>query len=172
MRTMLRLAGDAGVEFVLTGSVAAAAYGAPAEPNDLDIAPAPGPGNLARLAELLGAWGAKPRFDPDWPHMSEEDCERWTPEPATADNLDHLYETPHGLFDVVPWRSGTYEELAPRALEAPFEGRRVLVAAPCDLLPHLRLHKEKHRLRAPHLQELCDRERRGERVVPALEEML
>ena len=170
MRAMLRQLRDAGIDFVLTGSVAAVAYGVAAEPNDLDIAPSPDSKNLSRLAEVLGAWRAKPHFEPGrWPEMAEEDCEQWTPEPASADNLDHLYETAYGLFDVVPWRSGTYEELAPRALPASLDGHHVLVAAPCDLIPHLRLHKEKHQLRAPYLEELCLRTRRGESVTPSLD---
>ena len=160
-----------GIECVVTGSVAAAAYGVPGEPNDFDIAPSTDVANLARLAGLLDTLGARPRFDPDWPEMTEADCEGWTPEPPSAQNLDHLYETPYGLFDVVPWRSGTYDELAPRAARSSFEGRRVMVAATCDLLPHLRLHKPKHEQRAPYLTDLCERTRRGEDIAPSFADL-
>jgi hypothetical protein len=169
VRALLGGAHAAGVDYVVTGSVAALAYGVPTEPRDLDIAPALDPSNLARIAELLREWGAKPHFDPDWEQVTEEDCERWTPDPATAENLDHLFETRHGLFDVVPQRSGVFEELAPRALVASLDGAPVRVAHPCDLIPHLRLHKPKHQSREPYLDDLCDRARIGELPVPRFE---
>src|SRR3989442_763005 len=50
----------AGVRYVLTGSVAAAAYGVPVEPRDLHIAPPLDPENLARLARLPPRRSAHP----------------------------------------------------------------------------------------------------------------
>jgi hypothetical protein len=142
---------DAAVDFVLTGSVAAAAYGVPVQPRDLDIAPALDEPNLRRLAELLAGIGAKPHFDPAWP-FSQEECERWTPRPATVDNLDHLFETTLGPFDVVPSRSGTYDELRRGARRASWRGGKVLVADPADLVAQLRLGKAKHAARQPQLE--------------------
>ncbi len=168
VRSLLAGLAATGVDHVLTGSVAATAYGVSVDPNDLDVAPSLAADNLVRLAGLLGGWEARPHVDPDWPETTEEDAVRWAPEPATAENLDHLFETRLGRFDVVPSRSGTYEELAPRALPARLAGHEVLVAAPCDLLPHLRLTKPKHRERAPQLERLCERSRRGEQPVPSL----
>ena len=145
----------AAIRYVLTGSVAASVYGVPVEPRDLDIAPDLEATNLQRLSGLLAAWGAKPVHLPDWPGgLGPEAIERWTPEPATPGNLDHLLDTAVGRFDVVPWRSGWYLDLAPRAAERHLHGVRVLVAHPDDLLATLDLRKEKHRLRAPYLEAL------------------
>ena len=151
----------AGVRYVLTGSVAAAAYGVPVEPRDLDIAPALDPENLARLAGLLRRWSAKPVPDPDWPQsLTPEACEHWVPDPPTAEHLDHLMATPHGSFDVVPSRSCTYSDLIQRALPLPFEGRTIRVAHPDDLIAALRLHKPKHQARLPYLEAIRERIRR------------
>ncbi len=148
----------AGVRYVLTGSVAAAAYGVPVEPRDLDIAPAVDPENLARLAGVLRRWGAKPVPDPDWPQsLAPEECERWVPDPPTSEHLDHRMATPHGYFDVVPSRSCTYGDLIRRALPLHHEGRTILVAHPEDLIAVLRLHKAKHQSRLPHLEAIRER---------------
>jgi hypothetical protein len=141
---------------VLIGSVAAAARGVPVEPRDFDIVPQLEEDNLQRLAVLLSVWNAKPRFDPAWPHMTRQDCESWTSEPATVENLDHLFETDVGMFDVVPELGGSYNELITRADTLELHDEMVLVAAPADLIGHLRLHKEKHRSRLPYLEALRD----------------
>lgn len=160
----VRALGEADIRCVLTGSVAARAWGVPCEPRDFDAAPELSAENLAQLAELLGAWGARPHYDPAWPQVTPEQCANWTPEPPTAENLDHLFETAFGLFDVVPARSGDYADLAPRAVSV--EG--VLVAHPRDLLRTLRPEREKHRERSLQLTELCERLERGDELVPVL----
>jgi hypothetical protein len=38
------------------------------------------------------------------------------PDPADPDSFDHLYESDHGAFDVVPRLAGTYDELRTRAV--------------------------------------------------------
>jgi hypothetical protein len=139
------------IAYVLTGSLAAGAYGVTVTPRDFDLAPAAEEPNLARLAGVLAEIRAKPHFDPAWP-VSREECERWTPHPATSENLDHLFETSLGLVDVVPWRSGSFEELSARASPAAWRGEVVLIAAPADLLAHLRLDKPKHSARRPRLE--------------------
>ena len=155
---------DAEVDYVLTGSVAATAYGINVEPRDFDVAPDAAPANLHRLAALLRAWDARPQHDPDWPEsISPDDAERWHPYPATAEQLDHLLVTPHGLLDVVPWRSRRYEDLSRRALVLEADGLRVLVAHPDDLIATLRLNKPKHRERIPHLEAARERVERGDR---------
>ena len=157
----------ANVRHVLTGSVAAACYGVPVEPRDLDIAPDLDPENLSRLAELLRRWGAKPVHHPDWSEsLTVEECERWTPDPPTPENLDHLMTTPHGLVDVVPFRSGTYRDLSPRALPLDVDGRTIQVAHPADLVATLRPHKRKHQTRRSYLDAILERMEAGERVVP------
>ncbi len=145
VRALLTELQAARVEFVLTGSVAAAAYGISMEPRDLDVAPATDDANLERLAALLSRVDARPRYEPNWP-FSREDCERWTPEPPSEENLDHLFDTRLGPLDVVPWRSGRYEELVERALILE-EGRlRVLVAHPDDLAAKMTFLKQRDRL--------------------------
>jgi hypothetical protein len=159
--------GVAGVRYVLTGSVAAAAYGVPVEPRDLDIAPDLDPENLSRLADVLRRWGAKPTPDPLWPEsLPPEECEHWAPDPPTAEHLDHLLTTPHGLFDVVPTRSIAYADLIGRALPLVFGGRTILVAHPADLIAALRMHKTKHQVRLPQLRAVLERLSRGETIGP------
>lgn len=159
--------GAAGVRYVLTGSVAAAAYGVPVEPRDLDIAPDLDSENLSRLSDVLRRWNAKPVPDPSWPaSLTPEECERWTPDPPTAERLDHLMTTPYGLFDVVPTRSGAYADLVRRALPIEREGRSVWVAHPADLIASLRMSKPKHQTRLPHLAAIREQLERGEPVVP------
>jgi hypothetical protein len=58
---MLRGLGDAKVEFVVIGGVAAVAHGSPFQTNDLDICYRASPENLDRLAVLLKSWAAYPR---------------------------------------------------------------------------------------------------------------
>lgn len=156
VRPLLTELQEAGVRYVLTGSVAAAAYGVPVEPRDLDVAPETEPENLTRLAALLTRIGAKPRHDPNW-QFSEEECERWTPDPPTEENLDHLFDTRLGPLDVVPWRSGRYEELAARGLPVEADGLRVLVAHPDDLAAKMTFPKQRERL--PHLAAAAARPR-------------
>jgi hypothetical protein len=134
-------------------------YGVAVAPRDYDVVPETTAENLERLAAVLVDLGARPHFDPAWP-FTQEDCDAWTAHPPTEENLDHLYDTRHGLFDVVPRRAGSYEDLATRAVR--LEG--VQVAAVDDLIAQLRLDKPKHRARLAALEQLknCG----GERTLP------
>ena len=156
VRALLTELQDAGIRHVLTGSVAAAAYGVRVSPRDLDIAPDTEPANLERLAALLRRVEARPRHHPNWP-FSEAECERWTPEPPTEENLDHLLDTRLGPLDVVPWRSGRYEELVGRALTLEADGLRVLVAHPDDLVAKMTFPKQRERV--PELAAAAERPR-------------
>ena len=165
--TIARELAAAGVRYVLTGSVAAIAYGVPVNPRDFDMAPDLAPENLARLAQVLRRWGGKPVPEPDWADgLTPEQCERWTPDPPTSQNLDHLFETPHGLFDVVPTRTIAYSDLMRRALLATFEQCMIPIAHPADLIAALRLQKTKHQARLPHLNGILERLEKGEEIVP------
>jgi hypothetical protein len=123
---LLRLLDEHGVRYVVTGSGAAMLHGAELVPGDLDVTPALDRENLERLAALLGAIGARP--DPEaFGHWGEDG--RWVrreptaeelvarADPADPDSFDHLYESDHGAFDVVPSLAGTYEDLRTRAVE-------------------------------------------------------
>jgi hypothetical protein len=148
----------AGVRFVLTGSVAATAYGVKLDPGDLDIAPDLEADNLAALAGLLATWNAKPVFVPEWPGSpSEAECARWTPDPPTPGRLDRLLTTPYGRFDIVPWRSGWYLDLVRRATVRTVAGVSVPVAHPKDLLATLNPTAEKHRTRRVLLESVVER---------------
>lgn len=125
------------VKCVITGSVAAAAYGVPLTPSDLDVSPETNEANLARIAALLRELAARPKFHPGWAHvMSREACERWAPDPPTLENLDQRFATPLGELDIVPSNSGRYDELAPRAITVNLRGSRFSVACPEDVVVH------------------------------------
>lgn len=86
VRELVTALARAQVRYVLTGSVAAAAWtGRAGEPGDLDIAPDLEPGHLARLARLLAALQARPVHRPEWKRtLSPEACSRWRPNPPPA----------------------------------------------------------------------------------------
>jgi hypothetical protein len=123
---LLSLLDEHGVRYVVTGSGAAMLHGVELVPGDLDVTPALDHENLERLAGLLEAIRAQP--DPEaFGHWGEDG--RWVrreptpeelvakPDPADPDSFDHLYESDHGAFDVVPRLAGTYDELRTRAVE-------------------------------------------------------
>jgi hypothetical protein len=147
------------VEYVLTGSVGAMLHGVELVPGDLDIAPALDGENLERLARLLGELGAKPKFVPSWSKgPSEDECARWSPDPATEQHLDHRFVTPHGELDVVPRHGGTYEKLAPRAVTITAFGHEVRVAHVDDLIALCaKWNRDTDRRRVPLLEAVRDR---------------
>ena len=136
------------VRYIVVGSVAAAAHGAPGvEPGDLDIVPAIDSANLGRLAAAIESMGAQrqPEFG-EW--VLDETGEReWVEDgrerpirpldPADPSSFDHSFSTPHGRLDVVPEAAGSYADLRERAIRRPLAGQRPLVAAAPDLLAML-----------------------------------
>ena len=170
--TLLEGLKRAGVTHVLTGSVAAAAWGVAVDPGDLDIAPELSAENLERLASLLEEWEARPHRFPasEWVAApSAEECDAWRPIPATPEQLDQLLVTPHGLLDVVPRIAGAYDWLRPRAMARELHGLRVAVARPDDLIAPMRIgRKAKHRARIRHLLEAAEALRRGDVLGPRL----
>jgi hypothetical protein len=56
---LLEILNEHGVEYAVTGSAAAMLHGVMLEPGDLDITPAPGHDNLARLAHVLDTIDAR-----------------------------------------------------------------------------------------------------------------
>lgn len=123
------------VEYALTGSVGAMAYGVQLVPRDLDIAPALTAENLEALADLLRGLRAKPKYDPSWRRgLSLEDCAGWEAKPANEENLDHRFVTSYGDFDVVPRLAGTFEHLVTRAVPMTAFTVPILVAHLDDLI--------------------------------------
>lgn len=170
VRAMVRVLSEAGVRYVLTGSVAAAAWTGPpfATFGDFDLAPDLAPDNLARLATLLAGCGAKPVYRPDWKRgLDPEAIARWRPEPPTPEQLDHQLVTPWGLLDVVPAVSGAYADLLPRAVPSRAWGITVAIAHPADLLATLRPDSApKHRAREAALLDAVARAAAGGRPHP------
>jgi hypothetical protein len=54
----------------------------------------------------------------------------WCPDPATSENLDHLYVTPLGMLDVPPTLMGRYEEFRAAACTVDRVGVATLVCMP------------------------------------------
>jgi hypothetical protein len=60
-------------------------------------------------------------------------------EPTGFDDIDYLLDSDFGSIDIVPTISGTYEELAPRAVKMQTGRNSILVEAVSDLLATLTL---------------------------------
>ncbi len=123
------------VDWVMSGSVVLAVYGADVQPNDLDVVPSPDPDNLQRIADLLVELEAIPAYDPSWRNgLTEERCRSWRPEPLTLAQLDHLFVTRLGMLDVPPELTGTYAHLRTGATELELAGTPVWVCDPHEVL--------------------------------------
>jgi hypothetical protein len=155
------------VDYLVTGSVAAMALGAPdVSPADLDIVPETAPDNLGRLAAVLDVIGATagPTYG-EW-RTDEAGEHEWVQDgrlraarpldPADAMTFDHSFESPHGRLDVVPEVAGPYEALRPRAVRVRVAGADRWVAAPTDLLAGMtRPRRPKDGPRVRHLRSLA-----------------
>ncbi len=134
-----------GVTYVVGGSVAAMAHGAPhVDPGDLDVIPATDAANLGRLAAALDALGAEvPTETGEW-RTDEAGEFEWLadgierpPRPLAVHDpqtFDHSFATPHGRLDVVPRIAGAYGDLRSRASRLLIAGREAWVAHPIDVL--------------------------------------
>lgn len=122
----------------MSGSTVPALYGAGLEPNDLDVVPDLEPANLGRLARLLIDVEAIPAYVPEWANgPSLDECRAWRPEPATAEQLDHLFVTTLGMIDIPPSITGTYERLTAGGTTLIIAGVDVLVCHPTEVLDRL-----------------------------------
>lgn len=145
LASLLSTLDEHGVAFVIGGSVAAMAHGAPdVAPADLDVIPATDADNLRRLTDALAALGAEvPVETGEWQTDAAGDfvwvrdgIER-PPRPLDPDDpasFDHSFTTALGRLDVVPVIAGPYAELRPRAARLPLAGRDAWVAHPADVL--------------------------------------
>ncbi|KJK52890.1 hypothetical protein UK23_02755 [Lentzea aerocolonigenes] len=132
---MLQALRDHQVDWVLSGSLVMAIYGADVTPNDLDVVPSPDPPNLRRLAGLLKDLEAIPAHDPTWKTgLSPQQCRDWSPEPPTLEHFDHLFVTRLGMLDVPPSLTGTYAELRSGAVLLELADVPVWVCAPEEVL--------------------------------------
>ena len=169
LSALLRVLDEHEVAFVVGGSVAALAHGAPVDrPGDLDVIPATDAGNLRRLVGALaaldvavpvetGEWQTDAAGDFTWVKDGiERPAQPLDPgDPAT---FDHSFDTPHGRLDVVPAIAGSYADLRSRASRLPVAGREAWVAHPADVLAGMtgpRRPKDGPRVR--HLRGLAPR---------------
>ncbi len=116
------------VNYVLVGGLAAQTHGNTRMTNDVDVIPAPDPGNLERLAGALRALDARVL------NPGHEDLE------VDAKMLPRAtiwqFATPHGDVDVLHDAPGSapYAELRGRALVISLDEARVPVAGRDDLI--------------------------------------
>lgn len=141
---LLRALREADVRWVLNGSAVLVAAGADIVPGDLDVVPDLEPSNLKRLADVITRLDGFPESVPEWEYgLSVEEVRRWRPHPAIEANLNHNFVTRHGMLDVVPRLTGTYEELIDTARPALLEGEEVMAAAIAPILDRLRLSRRR-----------------------------
>jgi hypothetical protein len=116
------------VDFVLVGGLAAQTHGNTRMTNDVDLIPAPDPGNLARLAEALNALKARVLN----PGQEEAEIDAAMLPRATI----WQFATSHGDIDVLHEAPGAapYPELRERALVVALADARVPVADLDDLI--------------------------------------
>lgn len=116
------------VDFVLVGGLAAQTHGNTRMTDDVDVIPAPDPGNLARLAEALRALEARV-LNPG--HEGMEIDATMLPRAAIWQ-----FGTPHGDIDVLHQAPGAapYPELRQRALVIALADVSVPVADRDDLI--------------------------------------
>ncbi|MBW3612357.1 MAG: VOC family protein [Chloroflexi bacterium] len=154
------------VAFVIAGSVAAAAHGAPgSQAGDLDIVPSLEAANLQRLIDALeeleavgdtvtGAWEVDEHGEHRW---VEDGVQRPppAPDPREPTSLDRSFRTRLGRLDVVPAVAGRHDELRARATRLQVAGREAWVAHPADILRGMTgPRREKDRPRVAHLRRI------------------
>jgi hypothetical protein len=173
VRSLLAVLDRFGVEYVVTGSVAALLLGVDLEPGDLDVTPARERENLERLAQALsdleacqypeepfGRWTTDENGERRWATFGPTDADRqaraaWQPDLGDVDSFDHLFRTRLGSLDVVPEIAGSYDELRGRAEIVKVDGRVVAVESIGDQLTTLTVpRREKDRQRVTALREL------------------
>jgi hypothetical protein len=155
VEALLEILNEREVEYVVTGSAAAMLHGVVLDPGDLDITPALDHDNFDRLRSVLeaiharqyesasfGHWEATAAGEHRW--VREEATPEnvaarasWAPNPQDSTKFDYLLDSDFGSIDTVPTISGTYEELAPRAVKMQKGRNAILVEAVSDLLATL-----------------------------------
>lgn len=104
------------VEFLIIGGVAVGVHGYIRATKDVDIVPAPDPGNLGRLARVLGELEAQIEGAEEF--KGEELPDPLDPE-ALALGGNWVLRTRLGRFDVMQWigEDALWEKLSPAAIE-------------------------------------------------------
>ena len=123
---LLRTLADQQVDYVVIGGVAMQAHGHLRTTMDLDVMPAPGADNIARLAAALESLDAR-GVGPTPPRWSLADLSRGEPQ---------CFDTTAGGIDVDPCPTGAapYPEIRSRALVLDVVGVEIAVAGRDDLI--------------------------------------
>lgn len=173
---LLELLERFGIRYVLTGSVAALAYGVDiGQAGDLDITPALDVENLSRLATLLqdieagadpdgtfGHWEKQQDGERKWvvdeatPELRAQQA-NWSPNPEDASTFDNVFCSRLGNFDIVPELSGTYESLMKRAIRINAWRRAIWVVHIDELLAALTVPRRSKDV--PRVRQLRDIQR-------------
>lgn len=145
---------DAGVEFIVVGGVAARAHGSSRLTDDLDVAYARSPANLARIVAALGPLkpylrGAPPGLPFDWSVETLRAGLNFTLT-TTAGAIDLLGEITGG---------GQYHDLLPHTLSITIFGREVQLLD----LPWL-VHVKRAAGRPKDLEVIAELEALGEEI--------
>ena len=117
IRGILGVLAQEGVEFLIIGGVAVGFHGYVRATKDVDVVPAPDPGNLGKLARVLKALDAQIEG-------AEEFEDEELPDPLDPEALalggNWVMSTRLGRFDVMQWigEDALWEKLSPRAIEA------------------------------------------------------
>jgi hypothetical protein len=133
IRGILEELAEADVEFLIIGGVAVGFHGYVRATKDVDVVPAPGPQNLARLAGVLRALDAQIEG-------AEEFESGELPDPLDPEALalggNWVLRTRLGRFDVMQWigEDPLWEKLAPTAVTAEIGGLAVKVVSYEDLV--------------------------------------
>jgi hypothetical protein len=171
VRGLLAVLERFGVQYVVTGSVAALLLGVELEPGDLDVTPASERENLERLVRALadldarqypdepfGRWTTADDGERRWVTFEPTEADRqareaWRPDPGDLDSFDHLLWTRLGTLDVVPEVAGRYDDLGERAVTVEVDGLEVAVESIGDQLATLTVpRREKDRQRVTELR--------------------
>jgi hypothetical protein len=149
---LLRRFADAGVDFVVIGGVAGGVHGSSLSTYDVDLAYGREPGNLEKLAAVLGSIEAKLRgAPPDVPFPLDAK--------TLAAGSNFTFTTTMGSVDILgdPAGAPPYEQLRRGATLVDVEGRQIRVAS----LDHLIAMKEaagrpKDKLQATEYRTISD----------------
>jgi hypothetical protein len=116
IRGILAALAEEGVEFLLIGGVAVGFHGFVRGTKDVDVVPAPDPGNLARLSRVLK--GLDAQLDGAGDFEDEELPDPLDPE-ALALGGNWVLNTRLGRFDIMQWigNDALWEKLSRTAVE-------------------------------------------------------
>lgn len=151
---ILRTLAEHDVQHVVIGALAATFHGSPLRTEDVDVCPAPGRGNLRRLAAALRALGAR-----EHDVRRGELVDRAWDETMLGSDTMWILGTDAGRLDLVFEPAGTagYRDLARNAVDLEVNGLRVRVASLEDVIRSKEAtNRPRDREQLPTLRRLLD----------------